>query len=55
VFAKGDTLRHNKEIRNMQGFNGTPTTTKPNRGKKGTRVTPKAAGSDNLKKGGKGK
>ena len=39
----------------MQGFNGTATTTKRNRGKKGTRVTPKAAGSDNLKKGGKGK
>ena len=39
----------------MKGFNGTSTTTKPNRSKKGTRVTPKAAGSDNLKKVGKGK
>ena len=39
----------------MKGFNGTPMTTKPNRSKKGTRVTLKAAGSDNLKKVGKGK
>ena len=39
----------------MQGFNGTPTTTKPNRGKTGTRVTPKPAGAENLKKRGKGK
>ena len=39
----------------MKGFNGTPTTTKENRSKKGTRVKAKPAGSDNLKKGGKGK
>ena len=39
----------------MKGFNGTPTTTKENRSKKGTRVKANPAGSDNLKKVGKGK
>ena len=39
----------------MKGFNGTPTTTKPNKGVKGKAVKPKAAGSDNMKKSGRGK
>lgn len=39
----------------MKGFNGTPTTTKPNKSVKGSAVKPKAAGSDNMKKSGKGK
>ena len=42
-------------VRTMKGFNGTPTTTKANKGVKGTAVKPKAAGSDNMKKSGKGK
>ena len=39
----------------MKGFNGTPTTTKPNKSVKGSVVKPKAAGSDNMKKSGRGK
>jgi hypothetical protein len=39
----------------MKGFNGTPTTTKANKGVKGKPVKPKAAGSDNMKKSGRGK
>ena len=39
----------------MKGFHGTPTTTKPNKSVKGTAVKPKAAGSDNMKKSGRGK
>lgn len=39
----------------MHGFNGTPSTTKPNKSVKGSAVKQKPAGSDNLKKGGKGK
>ncbi len=39
----------------MHGFNGTPSTTKPNKSVKGSVVKQKPAGSDNLKKGGKGK
>jgi hypothetical protein len=39
----------------MKGFNGTPTTTKPNKSVKGKAVKPKAAGSDNMKKSGRGK
>jgi len=38
----------------MKGFNGTPMTTKPNRSKKGSRVTPKGDVSENRKKVGKG-
>ena len=39
----------------MKYFNGTPTTTKASKGVKGKTVKPKAAGSDNMKKSGKGK
>jgi len=39
----------------MHGFNGTPSTTKPNKSVKGSAVKQKPAGSDNMKKGGKGK
>ncbi len=39
----------------MKGFNGTPTTTKANKSVKGSVVKPKAAGSDNMKKSGRGK
>ena len=42
-------------VRTMKGFNGTPTTTKANKGVKGKPVKPKAAGSDNMKKSGRGK
>ncbi len=51
LFRTGPNLGVGK----MKGFNGTPTTTKPNKSVKGSVVKQKAAGSDNMKKGGKGK
>jgi hypothetical protein len=42
-------------VRTMKGFHGTPTTTKANKSVKGKAVKPKAAGSDNMKKSGRGK
>tara|TARA_Y100000592_G_scaffold65296_2_gene101596 strand:- start:328 stop:525 length:198 start_codon:yes stop_codon:yes gene_type:complete len=51
LFRTGPTLG----AKTMKGFNGTPTTTKPNKSVKGTAVKPKAAGSDDMKKSGKGK
>ena len=51
LFRTGPTLG----AKTMKGFNGTPTTTKPNKSVKGTPVKPKAAGSDDMKKSGKGK
>ena len=51
LFRTGPTLG----AKTMKGVNGTPTTTKPNKGVKGTAVKPKAAGSDNMKKSGRGK
>ena len=42
-------------VRTMKAFNGTPTTTKANKSVKGSVVKPKAAGSDNMKKSGRGK
>ena len=51
LFCTGPTLG----AKTMKGFNGPPTTTKPNKGVKGKAVKPKAAGSDNMKKSGRGK
>jgi hypothetical protein len=42
-------------VKTMKGFHGTPTTTKANKSVKGKAVKPKAAGSDNMKKSGRGK
>ena len=65
--AMGDTPKPNTAVgalkrtgptlgaKTMKGFNGTPTTTKPNKSVKGKTVKPKAAGSDNMKKSGRGK
>ena len=65
--AMGDTPKPNTAVgalkragptlgaKTMKGFNGTPTTTKPNKSVKGSVVKPKAAGSDNMKKSGRGK
>ena len=65
--AMGDTPKPNTAVgalvragptlgaKTMKGFNGTPTTTKANKSVKGTAVKPKAAGSDNMKKSGRGK
>jgi len=67
VDAMGDTPKPNTAVgalvrtgptlgaKTMKGFNGTPTTTKPNKSVKGSVVKPKAAGSDNMKKSGRGK
>ena len=65
--AMGDTPKPNTAVgalvragptlgaKTMKGFNGTPTTTKANKSVKGKAVKPKAAGSDNMKKSGRGK
>ena len=67
VDAMGDTPKPNTAVgalkrtgptlgaKTMKGFNGTPTTTKANKSVKGSVVKPKAAGSDNMKKSGRGK